>query len=50
MSWQIIPAALMKYIGGSGAAGAPCALKSMPGMVELDIEGLRRAYGGEAAA
>ena len=29
---------------------AEAALKAMPGMVELDIEGLRRAYGGEAAA
>ena len=44
--WQIVPSALMKYIGGSDAAGAQRAMQAMFGMVKLDIEGLRRAYEG----
>ena len=50
VSWQIVPTALMKYIGGSDAAGAKRAMQAMLGMVKLDIEGLRRAYEGRAAA
>jgi predicted 3-demethylubiquinone-9 3-methyltransferase (glyoxalase superfamily) len=50
VSWQIVPAALMKYIGGSDAAGAQRAMQAMLGMIKLDIEGLRKAYEGEAAA
>ena len=50
VSWQIVPAALMKYIGGSDAAGARRAMQAMLEMVKLDIEGLRKAYEGEAVA
>ena len=50
LSWQIVPAALMKYIGGSDSAGAQRAMQAMLGMVKLDIEGLRRAYEGKSAA
>jgi predicted 3-demethylubiquinone-9 3-methyltransferase (glyoxalase superfamily) len=50
VSWQIVPAALMKYIGGSDAAGAQRAMQAMLGMVKLDIEGLRKAYEGKSAA
>jgi predicted 3-demethylubiquinone-9 3-methyltransferase (glyoxalase superfamily) len=50
VSWQIVPAALMKYIGGSDAAGARRAMQAMLGMIKLDIEGLRKAYEGGAAA
>ena len=49
VSWQIVPAALMQYIGGSDAAGAQRAMQAMLGMIKLDIEGLRRAYEGQAA-
>ena len=50
MSWQIVPTALMKYIGGSDTAGAQRAMQAMLGMVKLDIEGLKRAYEGKSAA
>ena len=48
--WQIVPTALMKYIGGSDSAGAQRAMQAMLGMVKLDIEGLKRAYEGKSAA
>jgi predicted 3-demethylubiquinone-9 3-methyltransferase (glyoxalase superfamily) len=50
VSWQIVPTALPKYLGGSDAAGAQRAMQAMMGMVKLDIEGLRRAYEGKSAA
>ena len=50
MSWQIVPTALIKYLGGPDAAGAQRAMQAMMGMVKLDIEGLRRAYEGKSAA
>ena len=46
VSWQIIPAALMKYIGGSDAAGAQRAMQAMMTMVKLDIAALQKAYAG----
>ena len=42
VSWQIVPAVLMKYLGGPDAAGAQRAMQAMMQMVKLDIEGLRR--------
>ena len=50
VSWQIVPSALPKYLGGSDAAGAQRAMQAMLGMVKLDIEGMRRAYEGKSAA
>ena len=50
VSWQIVPTALPKYLGGSDKAGAQRAMRAMLGMVKLDIEGLRRAYEGQSAA
>ena len=50
VAWQIVPTALTKYLGGSDAAGAQRAMQAMLGMIKLDIEGLRRAYEGKAAA
>jgi predicted 3-demethylubiquinone-9 3-methyltransferase (glyoxalase superfamily) len=50
VSWQIVPTALMKYIGGSDSAGAKRAMQAMLGMVKLDVEGLKRAYEGKNAA
>lgn len=49
VSWQIVPTALVQYLGGSDAAGAQRAMTAMLGMVKLDIEGLKRAYEGRAA-
>jgi predicted 3-demethylubiquinone-9 3-methyltransferase (glyoxalase superfamily) len=50
VSWQIVPTALMKYIGGSDTAGAQRAMQAMLGMVKLDVEGLKQAYEGKSAA
>ena len=50
VSWQIVPTALPKYLGGPDAAGARRAMQAMLKMVKLDIEGLRRAYEGKLAA
>src|SRR4030081_1847512 len=47
ISWQIVPTALTKYLGGPDAAGAQRAMQAMMQMVKLDIEGLRRAYEGK---
>ena len=50
VSWQIVPTALPKYLGGPDRAGAQRAMADMLGMVKLDIEGLERAYVGRSAA
>ncbi len=50
VSWQIVPTALVRYLGGPDPAGARRALQAMLQMVKLDIEGLKRAYEGRSAA
>jgi predicted 3-demethylubiquinone-9 3-methyltransferase (glyoxalase superfamily) len=50
VSWQIVPTALPKYLGGADKAGAQRAMQAMMGMVKLDIESLKRAYEGKSAA
>src|SRR6266403_4700454 len=50
LSWQIVPTALPKYLGGPDRAGAQRAMQAMMGMVKLDIAGLKRAYEGKSAA
>jgi predicted 3-demethylubiquinone-9 3-methyltransferase (glyoxalase superfamily) len=50
VSWQIVPSALMQYLGGSDSAGAQRAMAAMLQMVKLDIAGLKRAYEGKPAA
>jgi predicted 3-demethylubiquinone-9 3-methyltransferase (glyoxalase superfamily) len=50
VSWQIVPTALPKYLGGADREGAQRAMQAMMGMIKLDIEGLRRAYEGKSAA
>jgi predicted 3-demethylubiquinone-9 3-methyltransferase (glyoxalase superfamily) len=50
LSWQIVPTALPKYLGGSDRAGAARAMQAMLKMVKLDIEDLRCAYEGRSAA
>jgi len=50
VSWQIVPTALPKYLGGPDRAGAQRAMAAMLQMVKLDIEGLARAYEGRSAA
>jgi len=46
LSWQIVPTALPKYLGGADRAGAQRAMQAMLGMVKLDIAGLKSAYEG----
>lgn len=46
VSWQIVPAALPKYLGGTDREGAKRAMAAMLQMIKLDIDGLRRAYEG----
>jgi predicted 3-demethylubiquinone-9 3-methyltransferase (glyoxalase superfamily) len=50
LSWQIVPSALPKFLGGPDRAGAARAMQAMLKMVKLDVEGLRRAYEGQSAA
>jgi predicted 3-demethylubiquinone-9 3-methyltransferase (glyoxalase superfamily) len=50
LSWQIVPAALPKYLGGPDRAAAARAMQAMLKMVKFDIEELRRAYEGRSAA
>jgi predicted 3-demethylubiquinone-9 3-methyltransferase (glyoxalase superfamily) len=50
VSWQIVPAALAKYLGGPDRAGAQRAMQAMLGMVKFDIAGLKKAYEGKSAA
>ena len=44
VSWQIVPTALAKYLGGADRAGAQRALQAMLAMGKLDIAGLKTAY------
>jgi len=46
VSWQIVPTALPKYLGGPDREGAKRAMQAMLGMVKLDIAGLKKAYEG----
>ena len=48
--WQIVPTALLQYLGGPDKAGAQRAMAAMLQMVKLDIAGLKRAYEGKSAA
>ena len=46
LSWQIVPAALPKLVGGSDKAGAKRAMEAMLQMGKLDIAALEAAYRG----
>ena len=49
LSWQIVPKAMPELLNGPDRAGAERAMQAMLQMVKIDIDGLRRAYAGEAA-
>ena len=49
LSWQVIPRAMVDYIGGPDPAGCARAMVAMLKMSKLDIDALRRAYEGTAA-
>ena len=46
LSWQIIPKALPRLIGGPDKAGAQRAMQAMLKMRKIDIAGLETAYAG----
>ena len=46
VSWQIVPTALPKYLGGPDRDGARRAMQAMMQMIKLDIAGLKKAYEG----
>ena len=46
MSWQIVPSAMMQFLGGSDRAGAQRAMAAMMKMGKLDIATLQKAYDG----
>jgi len=50
VSWQIVPNAMMSYLGGADREATRRAMEAMMKMVKLDIEGLRRAYEGVTVA
>ena len=50
VSWQIVPSVLSEMLGDKNRAKAQRVMEAMLGMVKIDIEGLRRAYNGAAAA
>jgi predicted 3-demethylubiquinone-9 3-methyltransferase (glyoxalase superfamily) len=47
VSWQIVPTALLKYLGGENREGAKRAMAAMMQMIKLDIAALKRAYEGD---
>jgi predicted 3-demethylubiquinone-9 3-methyltransferase (glyoxalase superfamily) len=46
LSWQVIPDALPRLMGGSDPAGAQRAMQAMMGMTKIDIAALQKAYDG----
>ena len=50
LSWQIVPKALPKMLGGPDKDGARRAMQAMMKMVKLDEHALRRAFEGKSAA
>jgi predicted 3-demethylubiquinone-9 3-methyltransferase (glyoxalase superfamily) len=46
LHWQIVPTALLKYVGGQNHEGAARAMQAVLGMVKLDIAAIKRAYEG----
>jgi predicted 3-demethylubiquinone-9 3-methyltransferase (glyoxalase superfamily) len=47
LSWQIVPKAMGRLMGGDDPAGAKRAMEAMMKMVKLDVAALERAYRGE---
>ena len=46
LSWQIVPKAMAKLLGGPDKAGAKRTMQAMMKMVKLDVAELERAYRG----
>lgn len=47
VSWQIVPEALPRAIGGSDKAGAGRAMQAMLTMRKIDVAAIERAYAGK---
>ena len=50
VSWQVVPTVLGELMRDKDAARTERVMKAMIGMTKLDIDALKRAYDGEAAA
>jgi predicted 3-demethylubiquinone-9 3-methyltransferase (glyoxalase superfamily) len=48
VSWQVVPFALRRFVGGPDPEKSQRAMKAMLQMKKIDIEGLREAYEGVA--
>ena len=46
ISWQVTSPQMMKYLGGSDAAGAQRATQAMLGMKKIDLAQMKKAYEG----
>jgi len=46
VSWQIVPSALGRLLGGPDSAGSQRAMQAMLGMKKLDVAELQKAYDG----
>ncbi|MGA7219571.1 MAG: VOC family protein [Candidatus Sulfotelmatobacter sp.] len=47
VSWQIIPKALMEWLGDKDPEKSQRVMKAMMAMVKIDVAGLKRAYEGK---
>jgi predicted 3-demethylubiquinone-9 3-methyltransferase (glyoxalase superfamily) len=47
ISWQIIPKALMEFLGDRDPQKSQRVMKAMMKMIKIDVEGLKRAYEGK---
>ncbi|MDE2041395.1 MAG: VOC family protein [Patescibacteria group bacterium] len=47
ITWQVVPSAMFKYIGGSDSEAASRAMQAMMEMTKIDIGKIRKAYEGK---
>ena len=47
ISWQIIPKALMEFLGDKDPQKSQRVMKAMMKMIKINVEGLKRAYEGK---
>jgi len=50
VSWQVVPTVLLEMVNDSDAEKSQRVMKAMLQMKKIDIETLKRAYGGEGVA
>jgi predicted 3-demethylubiquinone-9 3-methyltransferase (glyoxalase superfamily) len=49
LSWQVFPRVMTEWVGDPGSEKSQRAMKVMPQMKKIDLEGIRRAYEGTAS-